>query len=136
MAAIEVVLSWLRSRPDVSLRSTEHSVAIEPHEPSGFHLELIQRGAEHWTVYFEGWHEEFSSENGALRCLAFGLSEECRLRIERRGNIPVKWSVESREDGTWISDSEVGLFHPFFWRPRSVEYRSNRVFATREPPAT
>ena len=105
-------------------------------DSTGFPVELIVRGPAHWTVYFAGWHEEFASENEALSCVAFGLSEECRLRVEKRGQLPVKWAVEARKNGAWTMDSEVGLFHPFFWRARAVEYHTNHIFPTRFPPAT
>jgi hypothetical protein len=39
-----------------------------------------------YTVYFEGWPEEFTSEDEALDCFAFGLSPKCRAgyRFPRR----------------------------------------------------
>ena len=136
MSAVDVVRSLLSPRSELVVTATATSVAVKPADKSGFPIELIERGPASWTVYFDGWHEEFGSEREALSCVAFGLSEECRLRVEKRGETPVKWTVESREGGTWIADSEVGLFRPFFWRARSVEYRSTHVFPTRRPPAT
>jgi hypothetical protein len=52
---------------------------VHPRDRSGFTvgLRITPSG---FTVYFEGWHEEFTSEDEALNCFAFGLSPKCRLR--------------------------------------------------------
>src|SRR5262249_14251262 len=49
------------------------------------------------TVYFNGWHENFSDPSEALDCFVFGLSDECRLKEHRRGNVAYRWTVESKK---------------------------------------
>ena len=85
MSAIDIVRAWLVTKPGIVARATNDSIAVEPTDSTGFPVELLVRGPAHWTVYFAGWHEEFVSESESLSCLAFGLSEECRLRVEKRG---------------------------------------------------
>ena len=86
-----------------------------------------------FTVNFEGWHEEFTSEDEALNCFAFGLSPNCRLAVVLRGNTEKKWVVESLKDGKWTPDSETGLLLQPFWRSARIEYRQNNLLGRGEP---
>jgi hypothetical protein len=85
------------------------------------------------TVFFEGWHEEFTSEQDVLECVVFGLSQSCRLAVALRGSYPTTWTVEALEDDTWTPLSVTGLFMQPFWRRVRIEYRSNRLFDVRTP---
>lgn len=78
-----------------------------------------------FTVYFSGWHDTFKTENEALECFSFGLSEECRLEVEYRGSSETKWTMQAFENGEWVSDSTTGLLFRAFWRKQSVVYLSN-----------
>ena len=78
-------------------------------------------------MHFEGWHEEFTSEEDALNYFGFGLSPKCRLRIFYRGGTQTRWVVEGFEDGEWIPDSETGLLLQPFWRSGRIEYRQNHL---------
>ena len=80
MSAIDEILSKLKKYPQVSFQVAPHSVTVNPTSVNGFKVSLEVIGGI-FRVYFEGWHEEFSKENEALNCFAFGLSEECRLRV-------------------------------------------------------
>ena len=71
--------------------------------------------------------KEFTSEDEALDCFAFGLSAKCRLAVALRGNTETKWVVESLDNGVWTADSETGLLLQPFWHSARVEYRQNRV---------
>ena len=76
---------------------------------------------------FDGWHEDFLVEEEALNCLAFGLSDECRLKVIKYGNIDCSWILESKENGQWIEDSETGRILKPFWKKKSIEYRQNKL---------
>ena len=80
-----------------------------------------------FTVGFEGWHETFLDAKEALNCFAFGLSEACRLEVEFRGRMATKWAVQSLNDGSWVTESEVGLIFIPFWRKKRIVYRQNHL---------
>jgi hypothetical protein len=134
MSTIERVVERLRRHPGLVYRVADRTVTVEPPTADGFAVSLSEGTAE-WVVSFGGWHEHFASEDEALGCFAFGLSERCRLRISYRGAFPYRWAVEERTDGGWRQDSTTGLlFFPFWRRPR-IEYRQNIVISAAEPGA-
>lgn len=108
------------------LRFTESESALDIQAPSadGFDVS-IRVAAPGYTVSFDGWHEEFTSAEEALRCVAFAFSGECRLAVTYRGGMPVKWVLEHLHNGQWQRESETGLLLQPFWLPRRVVYRQN-----------
>jgi hypothetical protein len=130
MSAVEKVKAKLSSYPGVRYSEQVDGIEIHATDASGFGVGLRITPAG-FTVHFEGWHEEFASEDEALNCLAFGLSSSCRLGIVRRGNTVTRWVVESLEDGVWKVDAETGLLLQPFWREARTEYRQNRLIAGR-----
>ncbi len=126
MNAIEKIEARLAQHPGVRWSVTPTSIEVHPADESGFAvgLRLSPAGL---TVHFDGWHEEFTSEEEALNCFAFGLSPSCRLAVVLRGSTATKWRVESLSNGVWTGDSETGLLLQPWWRRARVVYRQNRV---------
>ena len=127
--AIEQVKERLRKYPHVRYKAAASSISVLPTSNDGFTvgLEVVQS---EYTVFFNGWHENFQEEDEALDCFAFGLSDECRLKEFRRGNFAYRWTVESKQDGNWMTDSETGLFLFPFWKPKKVCYLQNNLIAS------
>ena len=126
MNVIQKMKAKLSKYPDVRYSERANGIEVHPKDQSGFTVGLWISPSG-FTVSFEGWHEEFASEDEALNCFAFGLSSRCRLAVVTRLKVPVKWVVEALEDGVWRPDSETGLLLPPFW-PARTEYRQNRVW--------
>jgi len=124
--AIEEVIKKLEKYPHIKYEDNIGSIAIYPENESGFIIELEEYNSG-YTVSFEGWHETFESKNEALNCVAFGLSESCRLKITKRGAAQQKWEVESKENNAWVTDSETGLVFFPFWRKAVVIYKQNSL---------
>lgn len=129
MSAIACIVEKLKKYPELSYKLEINAVTVESTDRDGFAVWLSVRDAG-YTVGFEGWHEEFESEEAALNCFAFGLSDKCRLKIEFRGNFPYRWSVEGSTADGWVTDSTTGLLLFPFWRRRRTVYRQNRVLLT------
>jgi|GEM_PF-2755409 len=85
--------------PEVNFEQKDGAITIFPNEPTGFAVSLFVHSDMAYTVYFDSWHEEFTQAEEALECFAFGLSDQCRLKVSKRGGKPYKWTVESQEDG-------------------------------------
>ncbi len=117
MTAIEKIKARLSAHPEIRYSEGPNEIDVIPPDSSGFSVgfRIIPTG---FTVNFAGWHEEFTSEDEALDCFAFGLSPNCRLAVVLRGNTETKWVVESLTNGKWTPDSETGLLlQPFWVRP-------------------
>ena len=126
MTVIDEVKAKLAKYPHARYSETSDSIQVHPADDSGFAVGLRVTG-EQYTVWFEGWHEEFDSSREALNCFAFGLSEACRLAVTYRGATAVKWVVESLRNGSWVEDSEVGLLVAPFWRSRNISRKQNHL---------
>ena len=125
VTAIEKIKAKLSKYPDARYSESLHGISVPPRDRSGFTVGLsVTDGG--FTVFFNGWHEEFETEESALNCFAFGLSPDCRLAVSFFGPWEVKWVVEALENGVWTPDSETGLFLPI-WRYARVEYRQNQL---------
>lgn len=126
MDAIEKIRAKLAGYAGVQYLEEPDKIEVRPADETGFAVGLVVAPAG-FTVYFDGWHEEFASEKEALECFAFGLSSACRLAVVFRGDRPAKWTVESLNDGQWTPDSTTGLLLQPFWRSSRVVYRRNRL---------
>lgn len=126
MSLLDVIAMQLSARfQDLDLVRDPDRFDIPPSGPQGFAISCFKTPAG-VVVYFDGWHEEFTDAETAVRCIAFGLSDRCRLEVHRKGAFEFKWSLQSRDDdGTWQEDSPVGLLLLPFWRNTSIEIRTN-----------
>lgn len=110
------------------------TLSVIPMTATGFSVRITVNHPG-FTVSYDGWHEEFEKEDDALNCFAFGLSDECRLKVVKRGDADCTWVVESKDGTDWHEDSRTGLVFVPFWKKKSVEYRQNNVIKTSEPAA-
>jgi hypothetical protein len=133
MDPIAEIRNRLTKYPQARSESGANSITVLPADDKGFPVSFAVAGSE-YVVSFSGWHEHFTDANEALNCFAFGLSEDCRLKVYKRGNLEHRWTVESRSNGNWVEDSTTGLlFFPFWQRPR-VEHLQNRLLPTNSTP--
>lgn len=101
-------------------------IAVACDNTESFEVYMFRSGSE-FTVGFDGWHEHFSSEEDALNCFAFGLSEECHLKVVTRGTMDCRWTLQFFEEGSWQDDTETGLIFVPFWKKAKTEYRRNTI---------
>ena len=130
MNIIEKIKERLWKYPQLRYEATEHSVVVYPMSESGFEVSLYlnQDSIEPYNVFFEGWHEAFSSESEALNCFAYCLSSECRLKEYSRGDEPYKWTVEHKREGRWEQNSTTTtLVSVLFWKTKKVRYLQNEL---------
>jgi hypothetical protein len=133
MNPIEEIKTKLRKYPHVKYETAGSSITVLPTSDSGFTVGF-EGSTGRYTVFFNGWHEEFNDAAEALDCFAFGLSDECRLKEYRRGRFPYRWVVESKQNGEWVADSETGLFLFPFWKRAEVVYLQNNLITSADKP--
>ena len=76
-----------------------------------------------WTVGFDGFHRHCDSEREAIDLFIYACGDDCRVRVDSRGNFPYRWTVECRDDHGWKPEEETGLFLWPFWCAKRIEYR-------------
>jgi hypothetical protein len=121
MNAIDEIKRRIQKYPQAQFEIEGNRATFLPSDDNGFKVTLVDN-TPNYTVSFDSWHEEYDTAEDALDCFAFGLSEDCRLKISSRGNFAHAWSVEEQdEDGQWspcewIGCNETGLLAPpLFW---------------------
>jgi hypothetical protein len=132
MSAIEIIRVKLQSYPQLRYESTRSSITVSPESSDGFSVSFCQEGTG-FVVGYGGWHEHFDSETEALNCFAFGLSDQCRLRVTSRGSTDYRWTVQHLVDGNWCDESQTGIFLFPFWRRRSERFHQNRIIRNAQP---
>ena len=132
MTAIAKIESKLRKYPSAQYSVAGDTIMVEAADGDGFSVWLTEKKPG-YTVGYDGWHDEFDDEEDALAAFAFGLSDDCRLKVVRRGDTDCAWIVEGKDDdGRWSGDSTTGLLLTPFWRKKSVVYRQNRLITNSE----
>jgi hypothetical protein len=126
MSAIEAIKKKLDKYPNIIPQFGAGSILIPAQTNDGFSVSLYERKRS-YTVAFEGWHEKFRDETEALKCFAFGLSNECRLRVLRRGNMDYRWFLQTCTDGNWQDYDQVGLFFYPFWCAQHERFLQNHI---------
>lgn len=118
----------LQRYPQVNYKTSEGLLEIPAQTSTGFRVWIREQGKK-ITVGFEGWHEEFTDEEAALKCFAFGLSTTCRLRVFRCLGTDYKWQVLVNENGEWVADSETGLLFLTLWLPKRQRVLRNEIIS-------
>ena len=131
MNPIEEIKARLRKYPAAKYESTVSSITVLPSSEAGFKVGF-DAAPGRYTVFFNGWHEDFKDASEALDCFAFGLSDQCRLKEHRRGRFAYRWTVESTQNGQWVADSETGLFVFPFWKRPNVCLSSKQSHFARQ----
>ncbi len=127
MNPIEELKRRLDELPGARYEADSNSISVLPQNSHGFNVTLLQNSEASYTVFFNGWHEDFEDVEETVNVFGLGLSDECRLKEYRRGNIAYKWTVETLEDGQWLEHSTTSLLFFPFWRKREVQYLQNKL---------
>jgi hypothetical protein len=117
--------------PDARCQIEEDRIEVSGDGESEFSVALYDCGKE-LIVSYGGWHDHFTDEEEALRCFAFGLSRQCRLKVYSRGEFEYKWTVQSQENGGWQDIDTTGLLFFPIWRKMTVKYLQNTLLHCEE----
>jgi hypothetical protein len=94
--------------------------------------------ANKWILSFDNWHDDFDDIESVLRLISQALSGSLRLRIDRIGGRPVRWTLErNTKDDSWIELYSNGVFFIEFGRHKDSIYRRiNAPVSASEPSYT
>ncbi|MDJ1500261.1 hypothetical protein [Xanthocytophaga agilis] len=122
---IEVILEHLKQHPEIVVERSGDSIRVLPKSEKGFTVILSAQPDSLFIVYFEMWHSEFDRWEDAFQCFMWGLSNQCRLKVTKRGDTPYKWTAESSYTGTWEFVSATGVLNFAFWKTQNEYYLQN-----------
>lgn len=133
MNAIAEIKERLLKYPQAKYEHTGNQITVLPQDERGFAVSLVDN-APHYTVAFNSWHDEYEDVEQALNVFAFGLSDDCRLKVTCRGRFAYVWTVEEKGGSgewfscEWIGLNEVGLLvPPLFWLRKHHVYLQNTL---------
>ena len=113
----------------VEVEFGEKYASVKPTHPNSFNVR-IDVTDQHFIISYNGWHEEFENYEEALENFAFGLSDQCRIKVTMRGDFEYKWEVQSAEKDLWMFESETGLLMFPFWRKKKIKFLQNNLIKT------
>ncbi len=122
----EAILAKLDRYTGIDVGVGDAHIVVTCQNPESFDVSIHAQG-EQFLVGFDGWHEHFDAKSDALNCFAFGLSQECRLKVVKRGKMECSWTVQAFKDDAWFDDTTTGLIFIPFWRTAQIEYRHNVI---------
>jgi hypothetical protein len=124
---IKKIKEQLEKFPDVEItHNYENSISVKPKDESSFPVTLTIDDNK-YTINFKGWYRDFFTEDEALDCFAFGLSNDCRLKVISVNKIEYRWILELKEAGKWVEDSEANLSLFPFWKKKKITYYRNKL---------
>ena len=107
--------------------SGDRRIEVPASDPEGFTV-WATVARDHITVGYDGWHDEFTSEEIALNCFLKGVFGHSRLAVVKRGRVVQSWTAEELVDGEWRPVSVTGMLFVPFWQRRRIEHlRNNRT---------
>lgn len=127
---LQLLIKKLEQYPQLSYKVSESMISVERPQDNGFSIDLsIDESG--FNVSFDGWHESFTTEQEALECFTYGLTNRCRLKVHKRGTCEYKWTVQYKteidSEIEWHDDSTTGLFLYPFWKKEEIIYRQNNL---------
>jgi hypothetical protein len=130
------VVDLLKKYPQIKFERRDDSVLVPPAGPEGFPVMIEQIWEGHYAVSFGGWQQDFSNLEDAVACFVKGLSNQCRLKVESKGNKPVRWTVEELENANWKEISSRGSWSAKFVKQPVTSYLINDLLSQKSerPP--
>ena len=119
------IIEKLKESPAVRYEVAEERIRVLPVTREGFEVMIEQIWENHFTVSFDGWHEEFFDYEKAAACFLLGLTSRCRLKIQEKGGSRFQWTLENLEGKEWREQSSTQRYIHQFWKPPVTSYLQN-----------
>jgi hypothetical protein len=121
----EDIIEKLKESPTARYEVAEERIRVLPVTREGFEVMIEQIWENHFTVSFDGWHEEFFDYEKAAACFLMGLSNRCRLKIQEKGGSRFQWTLENLDGEEWREQSSTQRYIHQFWKPLVTSYLQN-----------
>jgi hypothetical protein len=121
----EEIIEKLKECPAARYEVAEDRVRVLQGAREGFDVMIEQVWENHFTVFFDGWHEEFFDYAKAVACFLMGLSDRCRLKTQAKGDSRFQWTLEYLDGDQWRERSSTQRYIHQFWKPSVTSYLQN-----------
>jgi hypothetical protein len=121
------IVEKLKKYPKARYGVGKNQLGVLPNMPNGFIATIRLVTANNFEVWLDGWHDHFETYKEARECLAFALSNRCRLKRYRKGSFSFRWTLEYFVNGQWKEESTTGLLLFPIWRPTTTDYLQNEA---------
>jgi hypothetical protein len=119
------IIEKLKECPSARYEVAEDRLRVLQGTREGFEVMIEQIWENHFTVSFDGWHEEFFDYEKAVACFLMGISNRCRLKIQEKGGSRFQWTLEYLDGEEWREQSSTQRFIHQFWKPSVTSYLQN-----------
>src|SRR5260370_7730038 len=119
------IIKMLKQYPHAEYELGEDLVRVLPVTPEGFDVIIEQIWENHFTVSFDGWHEDFFSQEKALACFFMGLSNRCRLQTLENCASRFHSTLHTPDGTQWREGSSTRRFIHQFWKASVTTYLQN-----------
>ncbi|RYG32480.1 hypothetical protein EON81_20565 [bacterium] len=117
----------LSAYPEAKVEAEELSIYVLPANDEGFTVLMFMEN-DVFSVYYNGWHQEFEDEETAIGTFMTGLTKQVRLIEVRRGGEAYRWTLETQTGDGWWTVSTTSLpYAPFWKRKRPVVLQNSLV---------
>jgi hypothetical protein len=127
----EEIVKKLKECSSARYEVAEDRIRVLQGTAEGFEVMIEQIWENHFTVTFDGWHEEFFDLEKAEACFLMGLSNRCRLKIQEKGGSRFQWTLECLDGEEWKVMSSTQRFIHQFWKPPVTTYLQNDLISSR-----
>jgi len=129
MSIIDLAEAILKQYPNLTYSVEGGTITVAPPTNDGFSVSLsVDEPEGEFVVSFEVWALGMENECAAINCFVWGLTDRCRLKIEKRGDKASVWEAEFKHGNDWIGvGRRIYMIFVPFWRKKSVEYRQNSL---------
>ena len=83
----------LRQCPQADYEIGETFIRVFAGGPKGFPVMIEWLWDTHFTVFLDGWHQDFVTYQEAVRCFALAVSGHYRLKTRSKGGFRFRWTV-------------------------------------------
>jgi hypothetical protein len=126
------ILATLGKYPQLRYEKRENIIRVLPSIREGFEVVIEEVFENHFSVSFDHWHEDFYNLEEAVDCFLLGLSNHCRVKVESKGGVPFRWTVEYLDDTQWRERSSNSVWTHRFLSPATIVYLQNDLLSERE----
>lgn len=110
--------------PRARLVVNENQINIRARNEMEFNISII-RFKPYFVVAFDDWNDEFHDLGSVSMLVSQALQGEVRLRIDRIGGRPWRWTVEKKDyQGLWATAYSSAVFMCNWGRSEDSIYRS------------
>lgn len=107
------VTDLLNEYPGVRYTSRKNYLHIYPLAENGFPISVACLANGRTMVMFHYWFDVFDDKEEVIKMVRFGLSGDCRLRVNKKGSKYLQWTPQYRMTGKWFDmDSRETIYFP------------------------